>query len=389
MVKVVVTGVGLISCLGNAQQTWQAISQQKSGIKIQQPFPYFPPLPLGLINSSPSLINQLTLSLIANTLQDAQLSIPLPETSVVIGSSRGCQAHWENINTHRLTTNNPREINYPWLKTLPCQPSQLVAQYLQTIAPVLAPMNACATGLVAIAQGYELIQQGRCERVIVGAVETPITPLTIAGFSQMKVLAQTGCYPFDKDREGLVLGEGGAMLVLETEKEALSRGAKIYGQISGWGMSCDAEKMTSPAHNPNTALRMIKQCLKRSSKTCRFPRSQLTPEKIDYIHAHGTATSLNDGRETEIITNLFPHYPFVSSTKGAIGHTIGASGAISTVLSLISLNKQQLLPNIGLRKTDFDLNLVRKSQNHGLNHILNFSFGFGGQNAVITISHFS
>ncbi len=379
MVKVLVTGVGLISCLGNTQQTWQAISQQKSGIKIQQPFGQFPPLPLGLINSSPSLINQLTLNLITDTLQDAQLSIPLPETSVVIGSSRGCQAHWENINTHRLTTNNPREINYPWLKTLPCQPSQLVAQYLQTIAPVLAPMNACATGLVAIAQGYELIQQGQCERVIVGAVETPITPLTIAGFSQMKVLAETGCYPFDKDREGLVLGEGGAMLVLETEKLALSRGAKIYGQISGWGMSCDAEKMTAPADNSDIAVRMIKQCLRLS---------QLTPENIDYIHAHGTATTLNDERETAIINNLFPHYPFVSSTKGAIGHTIGASGAISTVLSLISLNKQQLFPNIGLRQTEFDLNLVRKAQNHCLNHILNFSFGFGGQNAVIAISHF-
>jgi 3-oxoacyl-[acyl-carrier-protein] synthase II len=379
MVKVVVTGVGLISCLGKTQATWQAISQQRSGIKIQQPFRQFPPLPLGLINSSPSLINQLTLHLIADTLQDAQLATPLPNTAVVIGSSRGCQTQWEKINAHRLTHHQPLAINYPWLETLPCQPSQLVAQYLQTNASVFAPMNACATGLAAIAQGYELIQQGLCNQVIVGAVETPITPLTIAGFSQMKVLAPTGCYPFSQHREGLVLGEGGGMLVLETETEAINRGANIYGQIAGWGMSCDAETITAPASNSDIAELMIQQCL---------TRSQLKPEKIDYIHAHGTATKLNDQREMKLIRNLFAHNPFVSSTKGAIGHTIGASGAISMVLSLLSLQKQLLLPNVGLKQPEFELNLVRKSENYGLNHLLNFSFGFGGQNAVIAITRY-
>lgn len=377
--KVVVTGIGLQSCLGNTQQTWQKISQGKSGIILQQPFSVFPPLPLALINTQPSLIDELTLSIIADTVTTAQLSIPLADTAVVIGSSRGCQAYWEKINSYRLTNHKPTEINYPWLQTLPCQPSRLVAQYIQTTAPVLAPMNACATGLVAIAQGYELIQQGQYERVIVGAVETPVTPLTIAGFRQMKASAETGCYPFDKDREGFVLGEGGAMLILETETSAINRKAKIYGQISGWGMSCDASAMTAPAENPHTAIKMIQRCL---------TKAQINPQEIDYIHAHGTATHLNDAREAEIITTLFPHSPYVSSTKGALGHTIGASGAIATVLSLISLQKQQLLPNIGLKKSEFNINLVNQAQNYSINHILNFSFGFGGQNAVIAISKY-
>lgn len=378
--KVVVTGIGLQSCLGNTQQTWQKISQGKSGIILQQPFSVFPPLPLALINNQPSLIDELTLSIIADTVTTAQLSIPLADTAVVIGSSRGCQAHWEKINTYRLTNHKPTEINYPWLQTLPCQPSRLVAQYLQTNAPVLAPMNACATGLVAIAQGYELIQQRQCKRVIVGAVETPITPLTIAGFRQMKVSAETGCYPFDIQREGLVLGEGGAMLVLEAETEAMKRKAPIYGEIKAWGMSCDAEEMTAPAKKPDIAIRMIKNCL---------TQAQIIPEDINYIHAHGTATRLNDHTEAEIITTLFPHFPYVSSIKGALGHTLGASGAIATALSLISLQKQQLLPNIGLKKSEFNLNLVSQAQDYSINHILNFSFGFGGQNAVIAINKYT
>ena len=377
--KVLVTGIGLISCLGEAQSTWQAILQQRSGIVIHQPFSLIPSLPLGLIQSSPGSIDELTLTLIDNTISDAQLSIPLPNTGVVIGSSRGCQADWEIINTERLTSYNPRHICYPWLQTLPCQPSRLVAQYLQSYGTVLAPMNACATGLAAIAQGYELLQQGLCHRVVVGAVETPVTPLTIAGFSRMKVLAQTGCYPFDQDREGFVLAEGGAMLILETEELALSRGAKIYGEIRGWAMSCDAEAMSAPAYKPDTAIRMIRKCLRRS---------QLQPEQINYINAHGTATSSNDTREAEIISHLFPQYPFVSSVKGAIGHTIGASGAMATVLSLISLQKQLLLPNIGLKKTEFPLNVVKKTQSCCLDHILTFSFGFGGQNAVVAISRY-
>lgn len=374
--KVVVTGIALKTCLGDASQTWKSISEGKSGIKIAQPFAFLPPLPLGLINSNPSLINELTFALISEILQDANLSIPLHDTAVVIGSSRGCQGHWENINTQRIIDNNPHIINYPWLETLPCHPSAIVANFIQTKSSVFAPMNACATGLVAIAQGYELIQLGLCSQVIVGAVETPITPLTIAGFNQMKALAKTGCYPFDKNREGLVLGEGGAMLVLETEKIALNRGAKIYGEIKGLGMSCDAENMTAPAVKADTVINMIQKSLWKF---------QVNTENIDYIHAHGTATCLNDAREAEIITSLFPNYPFVSSTKGAIGHTIGASGAISTALSLISQQKQQLLPNIGGKNSEFDLNLVSQSHNYKLNNIINFSFGFGGQNTMIIV----
>ncbi len=228
--QVLVTGIAIISCLGDSFSTWKAICEQKSGVKLHRPFSYFPPLPLGLIDSQPSAIHQLTLDLVKQTLESANLSTPLTNMGVVIGSSRGCQFQLESINSKQIVDKQSTQINYPWWQTLPCLPSTLVAQLLETQAPVLSPMNACATGLVAIAQGYELIQLGLCERVIVGAVETPITPLTVAGFQKMTALATTGCYPFDKNREGLVLGEGGAMLVLETANSALKRGAKIYGE---------------------------------------------------------------------------------------------------------------------------------------------------------------
>ena len=148
----------------------------------------------------------------------------------------------------------------------------------------MSPANACATGLVAVIQGYELIKRGLCSQVIVGAVETPITPLTIVGFKQMKALAGKHCDPFGYQRDGLVLGEGGAMLLLETKESALHRNAKIYGEISGWGLNCDAYGMTAPTSSGETPIKAIDKALKMAN---------LRPKQIDFIHAHGTGTILN------------------------------------------------------------------------------------------------
>lgn len=371
MVRVVVTGISLISSLGDTEATWQGVINGVSGIKFWQPFDYFPPLPLALINSHPAFMGDVTSTLIHDLLIRSNLKLPLTDTGVVIGSSRGCQGDWETF------LSSDKSNFFPlWLDTLPCQPSLIVANYLQSSSIVLSPTNACATGVVAIAQGYELIKQKRCERVIVGAVETPITPLTITGFRQMKALSNVGCDPFGKARDGFVLGEGGAMLILETETLAKSRQAKIYGEILAWGMSCDAQGMTAPEKEGYTAIRSIEQCLKRS---------QTQPQDIDYIHAHGTGTILNDQREAKIIRHLFPHNPKVSSTKGVTGHTLGASGAIATALSLLSLDRQILLPNTRLSPSEFELNFATKSEKYPLNKILCFSFGFGGQNAVICL----
>ena len=370
---IVVTGIGLLSCLGSLEATWSSLLKGKSGIKISQPFPELSPYPLGLITpQKPITLDYLTKSIVAAALQDASLQVPLPKCGVVIGSSRGCQVSWEEFASQRWKTDQP----FDFLQTLPHQPAITTARYLGTLAPVLAPMAACATGVWAIARGYELIKTGQCQRVIVGAVETPITRLTLATFERMGALAKTGCYPFDKNREGLVLGEGGAVIILETAELAHSRGVPVYGKILGFGFTCDAHHITSPDDNIHTASIAIKQCLTRSG---------LTSQAIDYIHAHGTSTRLNDHHEAQLINYLFPQKVAVSSTKGATGHTLGGSGALGTAFTLMALKHNYLPPCVGAQDAEYNLDLVTKSRQDKLNNALCFSFGFGGQNAVLAM----
>ncbi len=373
---VVITGIGLSSCLGSLQTTWSSILQGKSGIKSDHIFEGIPAYPLGLISPDPSNINELTPKILVDTLNDAGLEIPLNECGVVVGSSRGCQATWEKLATQ---INNPQsnDLDFHWWETLPHQPALFTGNYLQTTAPVLAPTAACATGIWALARGYELIKTGRCDRVIAGAVEAPITPLTLAAFERMGALATKGCYPFDRSREGLVLGEGGAMFVLETVELAARRQAKVYGRIGGFGLTCDAYHISTPQAANGSAARAIKQSLERSN---------LEPKAIDYIHAHGTSTVLNDRHEAQLIQQIFPHQVAVSSSKGATGHTLGASGAISTALTLMAMKYGYLPPCVGLKDLAFDLDVVTQARKAEINHAMCFSFGFGGQNAVITLS---
>lgn len=376
--EVVVSGIGLVSCLGSLQTTWSSILQGRSGIRLQQPFLELPAYPLGLINAQPSKLEPLVTEVLKATLEDAGLQIPLTDCGVVIGSSRGCQANWEELiaKRHQQQESNFNWQDFNWLDTLPQQNAIATAKYIQTTAPVLAPMAACATGIWALARGYELIRSGRCKRVIVGAVEAPITPLTLAAFERMGALATTGCYPFDTQREGLVLAEGGAMFVLETAELAQSRQANIYGKILGFGLTCDAHHISAPKANNASATRAIKQALEHSN---------LEPADIDYIHAHGTSTALNDRHEAELIQSIFPQRVAVSSTKGATGHTLGASGVINTALTLMTFQQNYLLPCVGLRNGEFDLDLVTKPRIKQINNALCFSFGFGGQNAVIAL----
>ena len=370
---VVVTGIGLQSCLGSLTQSWQSIVRGKSGIAIQQPFPDLPSYPLGAIApiSNPT---ELTQQVATAALEDASLKPPLPHCGVVVGSSRGCQSLLEEA-----IANKNKIVNGGWLDSLPHQNSIVTAQLLQTEGIVLSPMAACATGIHALARAYELIQTGACNRVIAGAVESPITPLSLAGFHRMGALAKTGCYPFDCHREGLVLAEGGAVFVLESGSLARSRNAKIYGKIAGWGLSCDGSSLTAPDGNSPTAAIAIKNCLKQSN---------LTPQQIDYIHAHGTSTQLNDRHEAQLIQHLFNSDVVVSSTKGATGHTLGASGALGLAWCLLGIQSGFLPPCIGLSQPEFELNYARVGQRQTVNHALCFSFGFGGQNAILAVSKY-
>lgn len=368
---IAITGIGLRSVLGNLAESWQNLIEGKSGIQIKQIFPSFPPIPLAMTGNAPLSLGQIVQITVQDALEDAQLVIPLENCGVAIGSSRGCQGLWEKFAC------SPDQFPIDWLETLPHQGAILTARQIGTQAMVLAPMAACATGILALSQGCELITQGRCERVIAGAVEVPITPLTLAGFQQMGALAKTGCYPFDQQREGLVLGEGGAFFVLESVELAQKRGAKIYGTIKGWGFTCDASHVSAPAENNHSATLAIKHCLERSD---------LTPNDIQFIHAHGTGTNLNDRREAALIQSIFPEQVAVSSSKGATGHTLGASGALGIAFSLMALHSQILPPCVGLNHSEFGLNFVKYSQSASINHALCLSFGFGGQNAAIALS---
>jgi 3-oxoacyl-[acyl-carrier-protein] synthase II len=378
LVKVVVTGIGLVSALGKSlEDSWQNLLLGKTGIKLHQIFPELGIFPLGLIAEKPSLLNTLAEIVVNSALQDAELVAPLFDCAVVIGSSRGYQASWE-IMARQMYQEEAESNLDNWLNTLPQMNAIAIARKIGSTAAVLAPMAACATGIWAIAQATMLIKTGQYQRVITGAIEAPITPLTIAGFRQMGALAKTGAYPFDLQREGLVLGEGGAILILESAELAAQRQAKIYGEILGFGLTADAYHGNSPEPLGKSAIIAIKQCLERS---------HISPTDIDYIHTHGTATQLNDRIESKIIQHLFSPKLAISSTKGSTGHTLGASGALGVAFSLMALQQQILPPCVGLQQPEFNLNFIHSAQESKIQQVLCFSFGFGGQNAVIALGN--
>ncbi|GAX42633.1 beta-ketoacyl synthase [Tolypothrix sp. NIES-4075] len=392
----VITGIGLVSALGTSlEDSWQQLIAGKSGIKLHQPFPGLEPCPLGLIGKQPVELRMLTQMVVASALKDARLIQPLPDCGVVIGSSRSHQASWEKMARERGgwgdrgdkgDKQTRRQFFLPippsphplsWLDTLPHMNAIAAARQIGATGIVLAPMAACATGIWAIAQAALLIQTGQCQRVIAGAVEAPITPLTITGFQQMGASAQTGAYPFDKHREGLVLGEGAAVFVLESAELAKQRQAKIYGQVLGFGLTADAYHAYELEPEGRSAIACIKQCLERS---------HLTFSDINYIHAHGTGTQMNDRIESMVIQRLFPKNVAVSSTKGATGHSLGASGALGVGFSLLALKNQTLPPCVGLKEADFDLDFVTTAREAEIRQVLCLSFGFGGQNAAIALA---
>jgi 3-oxoacyl-[acyl-carrier-protein] synthase II len=325
---------------------------------------------LGLVGATPNTLAHLVPTLAQEALEDSGLNPSTPNGAVVVGSSRGAQGQWEQFLTP------PYPVPHNWLDTLPHQAAVLAGKIITQPALILAPMAACASGLQALMQAYELIRRNEVGWALAGAVEVPITPLTLAGFKKMGALASQGCYPFDRRRQGLALGEGGALLVLESEEAARQRGAKIYGRILGWGLTCDALHVSSPAMDNSSAQRAIQQALARSG---------LEAEQIQMIHAHGTGTHLNDEREAQLIKSLFPPTVGVCSTKGATGHTLGASGALGAALTCLALQAQTLPPTVGLQEPQFDLNFGSGAAI--LDQALCFSFGFGGQNGVLVLQH--
>ncbi|HTL90055.1 MAG TPA: beta-ketoacyl-ACP synthase [Leptolyngbya sp.] len=364
---VVVTGIGLVSALGNLTQTWKRLVDGCSGIQIYQPFSDLKPSPIALIHPHPAEISMLTQQVVLDAVNHAELEVPLQDCGVVVGSSRGNQAEWERFTSGKGEISN-------WLNTLPNGSAIATARLIQSQGIVLAPMAACATGLWAIARGAELIRTRQCERVICGAIEAPITPLTLIGFERMGALAKSGAFPFDVDRQGLVLGEGGAVLVLESAELAQQRKAEIYGRVLGFGLTADGYHVSAPEPGSRAAIAAVYQCL---------TQSDLKARDIDYIHAHGTATQLNDRNEANLIQQCFSDSVWVSSTKGATGHTLGGSGALGAAFCLMALKSQTVPPNVGIKTAEFEFAIARSAQSTKLENVLCFSFGFGGQNAIV------
>jgi 3-oxoacyl-[acyl-carrier-protein] synthase II len=244
-------------------------------------------------------------------------------------------------------------------------------------APCQVIANACASGTNAIGHAFNCVRSGRYQRVLTGGYDA-ISELVFVGFDSLQASTPDRCRPFDSERSGMVLGEGAAVLALENFEGAQKRGATILAEVVGYGISTDNFHLTQPDPSGAGA---------RSAMEAALQSAAISPAEIDYINAHGTATLFNDAAEGKAIGELFNGVP-VSSTKGMMGHSLGAAGAIEAVISLLALRHQLLPPNINFRQGDtgLDLNIVANSARTGnMRTVLSNSFGFGGTNASVIL----
>ncbi len=271
--------------------------------------------------------------------------------------------------------------------------SGVVAMQHNLRGPNYAVTSACATAAHAIGDAMHMIQRDECDIVVAGGAESPITPLAIAGFAAMRALSTrnddfaTASRPFDRERDGFVMGEGAGIFVLEELEHARARGAEIYAEVAGFGMTCDAHHITAPVESGEGATRAMKMAM---------AGARIEPEQIDYVNAHGTSTPLNDKIETRAVKNALgadnARRVMISSTKSMTGHLLGAAAGIETAACIMALYKGIVPPTINHRNPDpeCDLDIVpneaREAQVHAC---LNNSLGFGGHNACLCLKRFA
>ncbi|MBV5120989.1 beta-ketoacyl-ACP synthase II [Bacillus halotolerans] len=246
-------------------------------------------------------------------------------------------------------------------------------------------VTACATGTNSIGDAFKVIQRGDADAMITGGTEAPLTRMSFAGFSANKALStnpdpKTASRPFDKNRDGFVMGEGAGIIVLEELEHALARGAKIYGEIVGYGSTGDAYHITAPAQDGEGGARAMQEAIKDAG---------IAPEEIDYINAHGTSTYYNDKYETMAIKTVFGEHAYkiaVSSTKSMTGHLLGAAGGIEAIFSILAIKEGMIPPTINIETPDeeCDLDYVPdEARRQDLSYVLSNSLGFGGHNATL------
>lgn len=403
--RVVVTGVGALSCLGiGIDANWNALVEGKSGIGLISRFDTtnFPTKIAGEIkNFDPTvfieakeikkmdLFIQYALAATDMALKDAGLSTDRAlgdNAGVHIGSGIGGFTFIENNHT-ALVQGGPRRIS-PFF--IPACIVNLASGFVSirygAKGPNSATATACSASSHAIGDSYRIIVLGDADIMIAGGAEGVITPLGVGGFCAMKALStrndepKKASRPFDLHRDGFVMGEGSGIIILEELNKAIERGARIYAELVGYGMSADAYHITAPSEDADGAVRVMRACLKKAG---------VEPNAIDYINAHGTSTPYNDKLETLAIKKVFgehAHKLNISSSKSMTGHMLGASGGIEAVISVLTIAHHTITPTINLEDPDpeCDLNYTPNvAVKRDVNYVLSNSFGFGGTNAAL------
>jgi 3-oxoacyl-[acyl-carrier-protein] synthase II len=310
-------------------------------------------------------------------------------TGVMIGSGIGGLATIDDT-SQTLAAQGPRRVS-PFF--IPASLINLASGQVSIKygfrGPNHAPVTACATGAHAIGDAARLIKYGDADVMIAGGAESALCRLGIAGFAAMKALSTSyndtptkGSRPWDKGRDGFVMGEGSGVVVLESLEHARARGAKIYAEILGYGLAGDAYHLTAPAEDGSGGFRAMRAALKDA---------KLAPEQIDYINAHGTSTPLGDEIELGAVKRLFGDHAYklsMSSTKSAIGHLLGAAGAVEAIYSILAIRDQVAPPTLNLDDPSdaCDIDLVpHHAKKRPIRYVLSNSFGFGGTNASVII----
>jgi len=408
--RVVITGIGAVTSLGlTAEEFWRNCLEGKNAIRTISGFDAseFPVRIAGeILDFDPEKFIervearkmdrfvQFAVAATQMAVDDSGIDLESENPDRVgclIGSGIGGIGTFEEQHS-RLLNRGPTRVSpyFVPMMIIDMAPGVVSMRY-NLRGPNFGIVSACASGAHAIGEAFRLIQHGDADVAVVGGAEAAITPMTVAGFASMRALStrndepSKASRPFDKDRDGFILGEGAAMLVLEALEHAKARGARIYAELAGYGATADAYHMTAPAPDGEGAARSMKIALEDAG---------LEPGEITYINAHGTSTPHNDRLETIAIKTVFGEHAYripVVSTKSMIGHLLGAAGAVELVTCVLSIRDGKIHPTINLENPDPDCDLdyvPEGSRSIDVKAVVSNSFGFGGHNASLVIRSF-
>ena len=408
--RVVVTGVGAITPIGNTpEEYWEGLNSGRNGIgeitlfdasrhdcRIAGEVKGFDPHEYMDRKEAKRMARfaQFGVSAAKQALSDAQLVINdlnAEQVGIMLGSGIGGLKVMEEQQVVYMNRGPDRCSPFMVPMMIANMAAGLTAIHVGAKGPNSCPVTACAAGSNAIGDAFRIIQDGYAQAMICGGCEAAITPLSIAGFASARTLSlrnddpKTASRPFDKDRSGFVMGEGAGILILEELEHALSRGAKIYAEMIGYGMTCDAYHMTSPVPGGKGAARAIQLALKDGG---------ITPEMVTYINAHGTSTPVNDPTETAAMKEALGEHAYkivTSSTKSMTGHLLGGSGGIEGVATVLAIANNIAPPTINLDNPDSECDLdyvPKESRAIEINVALSNSFGFGGHNVTLAFKNY-